>query len=407
MHSQETPRYDLQIDVNSDSPQAKVVRLVGERKRVLELGCATGYMSRVLQERGCSVVAFEIDPGMAERAAVFCERIVVGDIEQVDLALELGEDSFDVIVAGDFLEHLKDPLPLLQTLRNYLRPEGYVVASVPNIAHASVRLALLGGWFPYSELGLLDRTHLRFFTRETIEKLFEDAGFAVGHIARQNVGIDLSEVPYDRASIPDGLIESLSNDPDALTYQFIIVAYPMPRAELGLIQLRILQLAEQREAAEREVGRLQQVIEEQREAAEREVGRLQQVIEEQREAAEREVGRLQQHIEKQTEHLEALTARLNTVLTEKDVLEAKLLDALSQFVQRNDEIQLFRERDARWATLEGELVLKDQRIREQQQYICDKEHHIADLQAALDRILYSLPGRIYRRLRSIVTLGRR
>ena len=389
MHSQETPRYDLQIDVNSDSPQAKVVRLVGERKRVLELGCATGYMSRVLQERGCSVVAFEIDPGMAERAAVFCERVIVGDIEQLDLALELGEDRFDVVVAGDFLEHLKDPLPLLQTLRNYLRPEGYVVASVPNIAHASVRLALLGGWFPYSELGLLDRTHLRFFTRETIEKLFEDAGFAVGHIARQNVGIDLSEVPYDRASIPDGLIESLSNDPDALTYQFIIVAYPMPRAGLGLIQLRILQLAEQREAAEREVGRLQQVIEEQREAA------------------EREVGRLQQHIEKQTEHLEALTARLNTVLTEKDVLEAKLLDALSQFVQRNDEIQLFRERDARWATLEGELVLKDQRIREQQQYICDKEHHIADLQAALDRILYSLPGRIYRRLRSIVTLGRR
>src|SRR3990172_4331800 len=99
----ESPWYDAEIDPDSDTTPGKVVRLVGTNKRVLELGCATGYMSRVLRDRGCQVVAVEMNPKMAERAAEFCERIIVGDIEQIDLARELGEDSFDVILAADFL----------------------------------------------------------------------------------------------------------------------------------------------------------------------------------------------------------------------------------------------------------------------------------------------------------------
>src|SRR5262249_20965582 len=154
-------------------------------KRVLELGCATGYMSSVLRDQGCQVVAIEIDPEMAERARGYCERVIVGDLDAIDLSRELGDDRFDVVVAADVLEHLNDPSRVLSPLKPFLRPDGYLVASLPNIAHGSVRLSLLAGQFVYGQRGLLDRSHLRFFTRGSLEDLFEDAGFVIGSIDRQ------------------------------------------------------------------------------------------------------------------------------------------------------------------------------------------------------------------------------
>src|SRR5947208_3182527 len=97
-------RYHVEIDMNSNSTQAIVVRLIGSGKRVLELGCATGHMSRVLRDRDCQIVAIEIDSSAAERACAFCERIIVGDLDHMNLDRELGSDRFDVVVASDVLE---------------------------------------------------------------------------------------------------------------------------------------------------------------------------------------------------------------------------------------------------------------------------------------------------------------
>jgi SAM-dependent methyltransferase len=195
-------------------------------KKVLELGCATGYMSRVLRDRGCKVVAVEMDATAAARASQFCDRVIVADLDRVDLSRELGEELFDVIVAADVLEHLKDPLRVLRRIRPHLEPGGRVVASIPNVAHGSVRLALLTGTFPYSEVGLLDRTHLRFFTAASVERLFADAGFHISHVHRQRRALDRSEVPFDRAALPSGVVEAIAADPEALTYQFIVTAEP-------------------------------------------------------------------------------------------------------------------------------------------------------------------------------------
>src|SRR4051812_41805447 len=96
-------RYDVQIDVNSDTAQAMVIRLAGTDKRILELGCGPGHMSRVLKDRGCKVTAIEIDPVAAERARPFCEKVIVGDLEHVDLDRELGSERFDTIIAADVL----------------------------------------------------------------------------------------------------------------------------------------------------------------------------------------------------------------------------------------------------------------------------------------------------------------
>jgi 2-polyprenyl-3-methyl-5-hydroxy-6-metoxy-1,4-benzoquinol methylase len=246
------PRYDFEeIDLESVSVHADVVKLVGEGKRVLELGPATGYMSRAFTDRDCTVVGIELDPEMAQRAKDHAERVIVGDLDTLDLDAELGEERFDVVVAADVLEHLRDPLRALDRLRRFLLPDGYFVISVPNVAHGSVRLSLLTGHFDYSKVGLLDSTHLRFFTRESFERLLDEAELGLAELHRHDLNLDASEVSFDPEAVPPALREELDRDPDARTYQFVAKAFPMAREGLREIQARLQELAELRVAAGR------------------------------------------------------------------------------------------------------------------------------------------------------------
>lgn len=244
LHAAEaTFRYEREIDLESDSTHARVVRLVGTDRRVLELGPAAGHMTRVLRDRGCSVVGIEVDPEMADLAAEFSERVIVGNLDQLDFDAELGSDRFDVIIAADVLEHLADPLSALRRLRSFLAPDGYFVISLPNVAHGSVRLALLQGHFNYQDVGLLDTTHLRFFTRESIGRLMDDADLAIAEVFHQQLDIAASEVPFDRAGVSAELVEELSRDPEARTYQFVVKAVALDAPGLREIQRRLRELA--------------------------------------------------------------------------------------------------------------------------------------------------------------------
>ncbi|MCW5849510.1 MAG: methyltransferase domain-containing protein [Anaerolineae bacterium] len=243
-------RYSYPIDPDSDSTAARVIRLVGWNKRVLELGCAAGHMSRVLRERGCQVVGVELDPTLAAHAAEVCERVIVGDLDELDLETELAGETFDVVLAADVLEHLRQPAGLLRRVRPLLRPAGSLVISLPNVAHGSVRLALLGGQFPYQDLGLLDRTHLHFFTRVGLEQLLADADFAIGHLERVTGGIVGAEVPWNAAAVPTDVVQALEQEIEALTYQFIVVAYPRPPQALHDLRERMHALEVARERAE-------------------------------------------------------------------------------------------------------------------------------------------------------------
>ena len=253
-------RYELSIDVDSDSTHARVVQLVGTDRRVLELGPATGHMTRVLRDRGCTVVGIEVDPEMANQAAEFAERVIVGNLDELDLDEELGSDRFDVIVAADVLEHLTDPLSALRRLRRFLAADGSFVISLPNIAHGSVRIALLQGHFNYRNVGLMDVTHLRFFTRESIDELLDEADLAVAQVFHQQLDINASEVPFDRERVPADVLEQLAEDPDARTYQFVLKAIALDTPGLRELQRRMRELAHEsaahettaREFAERE-----------------------------------------------------------------------------------------------------------------------------------------------------------
>ena len=278
-------RYDAEIDLRQESTHTVVLSFVGMRQRVLELGCATGQMSRVLQERGCQVVGIEADVEAAKRAEEHCERLIVGDLEHLDFDVELGERRFDVIVAADVLEHLKDPESVLRRLRPFLAPGGYLVASVPNVTHGSVRLALLGGSFPYADTGLLDRTHLRFYNRASLSEMLSAGEFSPVHVETVDLEIARSEVPFDLDEHAQAFLDALSDQPDALTYQFVVVAYPSP-PPLGPIPLLLAELnrriadltyeaavqnaayAQWRSEAEAELVRRQYESEERRVAAE-------------------------------------------------------------------------------------------------------------------------------------------
>src|SRR5688572_16060917 len=147
-----------------------VLEEVPEGSRVLDVGCATGYLATALAERGCSVVGVEADPAAAAQARGRGVEVVEGDVEDPAVLARLPADA-GAIVLADVLEHLRDPWSVLSELRGHLAPDGVVVASVPNIAHWTARRALARGRFPYAEHGLFDRTHLRFFTRASAHEL--------------------------------------------------------------------------------------------------------------------------------------------------------------------------------------------------------------------------------------------
>src|SRR5215210_4290034 len=224
-------KYEAEVNLeNKNSSHALIVELVGYDKQVLDVGCSTGYLAEVLLKRGCRVTGIEIDPKAARQAEEHCERVIVGDVESLDVGEELDEGSFDVIIFGDVLEHLKDPLQTLGRLRSFLGPRGYVVASIPNIAHGSVRLALMQGKFQYHSVGLLDSTHLRFFTRETLEQLFKDAGLVITELRRTTRGIFDTEIEIDKEMVTEELLQLVHGDPEGLTYQFVVTAQPFGAA---------------------------------------------------------------------------------------------------------------------------------------------------------------------------------
>ena len=159
----------------------EVIALIPERaKSVLEFGCASGACgARIKRERGVRVVGVELMPEPAERAAERLDRVVVGDVEKMDFAELFGPGEFDAVLFADVLEHLRDPDDVLRRIIPHLAPGGVIVASLPNVRNSTVLRMLGGGDWTYEEAGLLDKTHLRFFTRREVQRLFNRSGFRV------------------------------------------------------------------------------------------------------------------------------------------------------------------------------------------------------------------------------------
>jgi 2-polyprenyl-3-methyl-5-hydroxy-6-metoxy-1,4-benzoquinol methylase len=220
-------KYHVDIDLGRENDShTMLVRLATGSQRVLDLGCSSGSIARALVASGSVVSGVEYDAQAAEEARPYLDRVILADLDTLDLAAQFGQASFDCVLCGDVLEHLRDPVRVLRGVRRLLAPGGSLVASIPNVAHAAVRLALLQGRFDYTARGLLDETHVHFYTRQSMHRLLADAGFVPLDVRRTTAGPFETEIPLSQGDFSPEVVAKVLADPDATTYQFVLRAVP-------------------------------------------------------------------------------------------------------------------------------------------------------------------------------------
>lgn len=144
--------------------------------KILDVGCGTGLLGYEMKKKGNYVYGVDISKKELDMTSKRLNYVKNIDITKHEIILP---KDFDIIVFADVLEHLKDPLSCLKNFKNYLKVNGEIIVSLPNVACYNVRLSLLLGRFNYKKYGILDDTHLRFFTKKTARQLIEDAGYRI------------------------------------------------------------------------------------------------------------------------------------------------------------------------------------------------------------------------------------
>ncbi|MBZ5501081.1 MAG: class I SAM-dependent methyltransferase [Acidobacteriia bacterium] len=204
----------------------KLVPSENKRLRILDVGTAGGYLGKALRARGHSVSGIENDAARAEQAKGYYDSLQVADLETYDFPYR---DEFDYILFADVLEHLRDPAAVLRRCLPALKNSGKLIISVPNVANVVIRLSLLFGRFDYMDRGILDRTHLRFFTRRSLIAMLREASCEVGGLVATPLPWQLV-LPFTGQKVFAPLHEALylltRCWKAGLGYQFVITAAP-------------------------------------------------------------------------------------------------------------------------------------------------------------------------------------
>ncbi len=221
-------KYEYVADTNRRTAAAKIVRMVGRNKRVLELGAGPGSITRVLnKDGGCRVTAIELDGEAIEKLSPFCENVYRYDLNDHDWASVLPRnDRFEVILAADVLEHLYDPWATLRSVRNFLDTDGYLVVSLPHMAHNAVIACLLQEDVEYNDWGLLDKTHIRFFGISNMQQLFNDSGFKIVEAEFIVLPPEQTELATHWRRLPDEVKRALLCNRFGSVYQIVVKAKP-------------------------------------------------------------------------------------------------------------------------------------------------------------------------------------
>ncbi len=200
-------------------------------RQVLDIGCGAGRLGGALKARQrVEVIGIEVVAAAAHAARDRLDQVFAGDIETMELPFSLG--SFDTIVCGDVLEHLTHPEDLLRRAHGWLKPGGRLIASIPNVRHHTVVRSLLDGNWTYQPAGLLDRTHLGFFTRRDIEDLFRSTGFSIARLeAVPGPGDEEWWQQGPRGEVKEGRLHIANLPPEEAqefyVYQYLVTAEPV------------------------------------------------------------------------------------------------------------------------------------------------------------------------------------
>lgn len=188
-------RYDYLEEINVDLVRRIPFNRTSQEMSVLDVGCGSGALSGAIAEKGYTVWGIEANKEAAAKAALRISGVLETDLTFFQAVKEqLGSRLFDYIVFSEVLEHVYDPFTVLKQYSAFLKPGGFVLVAVPNALVWANRLKFLFGRFEYTDTGVMDRTHIRFFTFRTAKRLVKAAGFSI-------TGVDYS--PYFiRAALP-------------------------------------------------------------------------------------------------------------------------------------------------------------------------------------------------------------
>lgn len=224
--------YDRDIDAGRRNSLAVLLDLVPAGSEVLDVGIGGGALGRHLSSVcGCRVDGATISAVEASRAAGYYRRVEVADLNVTALDALFGGQRYDAIICADVLEHLPRPTAVLDACRRLLAEGGRLLLSIPNIAYSGLIAELLAGEFRYRSEGLLDRTHVRFFTRRSLLRLLREQGWQVDLVKAVYLDLRDSEFRPDFDQLPPAVRRHLLARPDGLTYQFIVQARPAAVAD--------------------------------------------------------------------------------------------------------------------------------------------------------------------------------
>jgi 2-polyprenyl-3-methyl-5-hydroxy-6-metoxy-1,4-benzoquinol methylase len=206
--------------------------MVGRNKRVLDIGCGPGSITKLLaQQGGCQVTGLDLDPEAIKMVTPYCTQVMQTDLDSSEWS-SLFDDikKFDVVLATDVLEHLYDPWKTLQKMAFLVNANGYLVISLPHIGHAAMISSLINGDFEYRDSGLLDRTHIRFFGLKNIEALFAQAKLKIIEIRYHTKPPEETEFAADWSRLSSTLQNELMKSKSSQVYQVVVKAVPLNRA---------------------------------------------------------------------------------------------------------------------------------------------------------------------------------
>ena len=253
--------YEYEFDPNEENNTAASVfaLAVGGGDRVLDLGSGPGIVAGYLaRNEGKEVTCVDADPESLKAAV---ERgvgdTIEADLDQPGTIEMLKGQQFDVIILADVLEHLREPEALLESITELkiLAPTGFLVVSIPNANHEGVVAELLSGRFQYRSTGLLDATHIRFFTHDSFSEMANRAGYAISRIRRTSRTLEQTEFSVRKAELDSRLRAELQGaNPEALTYQFVFRLDPSDAGhELAALKAKL-------ELAAEEVHELKEIV---------------------------------------------------------------------------------------------------------------------------------------------------
>lgn len=214
--------YTNNISIDASNRLSMLYRMISENSSVLDVGCANGGMGKVLfREKKCLVWGMDYNPYSIQnaRATGAYQEIYQTDLNQFDPQLFSHlESQFDFIIFGDVLEHLLDPTDVLEKFKRFLKPDGSFLISLPNIAHGSIKMGLLQDEFNYTSIGILDCTHLRFFTYKTFPSFFGNLGLKIQEATGTVAAFDLNRL----FSFPMGCRRMILKDIHSWVFQYVM-----------------------------------------------------------------------------------------------------------------------------------------------------------------------------------------